>query len=136
MSIASDIEVALFTHIEDLTLDPPLAVAWPNVSFAKPVEGYLRVNHMPNISQRIAINSTSAHRRMGVLQLDIFKPKNEGPSYALAAADAVAEWFGTDLKLRSGAVTVRITKSPDVIPAMPDDTHWMVPVVVQYESFA
>lgn len=136
MSVATDIENALFERVEALELDPPLAVAWPNVSFAKPIDGYLRVNHIPNNASRISINSTSPHRRFGLLHLDVFKRRDEGPTPALAAADAVADWFATDFKLRHGGVTVRVMKAPDVIQALPDDTHWMVPVVIQYETYA
>jgi hypothetical protein len=136
VSKKQSIETALFERVASLSLSPVLPVAWPNVPFTKPDNGYLRVNHIPNTSQRLFIGSSDPHRAMGILQLDVFKPKNEGPSFALAAASAVAEWFGTDLKMRHGEVTVRVTKEPDIVAAMPDDTHWMVPVVVQYESYA
>lgn len=118
-------------------ITPELPVAWPNVPFDNTVpDGYLRVSHIPNTSQRLFIGSTDPHRKRGILQLDVFAKKSEGPSRASTVADAIAAWFGADLKLRHGEVTVRIVKDPDIVEAMPDDTHWMVPVVVQYESYA
>lgn len=135
-TIETDIEAALFARAALLVaVGGPLAglpVAWPNVALNPKPPTYLRVTHVPNRSRRLFIGSTDPHQRMGLLQIDYFAPKNGGASAATEQAGKIAAHFPTDLAL-SG---VRITKVPDVGPALADDTHWQVPVTVEYEAFA
>jgi hypothetical protein len=136
MAILIDIETALLARVAALILSPALPVAWPNVAFTKPSGGYLRVNHVPNTSRRIMIGSSEPHMRRGILQVDVFRPKNEGTALATALADQIAAWFPADMRLGAGGVTVRVTKASDAAIAVADDTHWQVPVTVSYECFA
>jgi hypothetical protein len=135
-TIQFSIEAALFARVAALVLSPALPVAWPNVAFTKPVGGYLRVTHVPNIARRLFIGSTDPHQRLGLLQVDVFAPLNKGASTATEIAGKVAEHFPCDFRMISDGVTARVTKAPDVAQAMADDTHWMVPVMVRYEVFA
>jgi hypothetical protein len=136
MAVETEIEAALLARLDALVLSPPMPVAWPNMAFIKPLGGYVRVSHVPNSSQRLTIGSDGPHRRRGLLQVDIFHPKNEGPAFATSHAGQVAAWFPADLKLYSGQVTVRVAKAADIAMAMADATHWQVPVTVSYECFA
>src|SRR5690349_358560 len=135
-TIQSSIEMALFTRMASLTLSPALPIAWPNVSFSPPTTGYLRVTHVPNIARRIFLNGSDPHQRLGLLQLDVFQPLNKGASAATELAGKVAEWFPADLKMATGAVTVRVTKASDIAQAIADDAFWFVPVTCQYEAWA
>ncbi|PSJ60992.1 hypothetical protein C7I85_11935 [Mesorhizobium soli] len=144
-TVQSSIEAALFARVNTLVLSPALPIAWPNFAFPgvdaqgrekpKPAS-YLRVMHMPNAAYRLCIGSGSPHQRQGLLQLDVFQPLNKGATAATELAETVAEHFPTDLKLRSGTVTLRVTKFPDIAQAFSDSTHWQVPVTVAYECFA
>ncbi len=135
-STESTIEGALFSRVAALLLSPALPVAWPNVSFAKPAGGYLRVTHIPNTSRRLFLASNAPHQRLGLVQVDVFVPKNQGASGATEIAGQVAQHFPADLPMRADGLTVRVTKAPDIGPALADDTHWQVPVTIRYEAFA
>lgn len=135
-TIQSNIETALFARVAALVLSPALPIAWPNLAFTRPATGFLRVTHVPNINRRLFIGSRDPHQRLGLLQVDVFTPLNKGASTATEIAGKVAEHFACDLKMISGGVTARVTKAPDVAQAVTDDTHWLVPVTVQYEVFA
>lgn len=130
------IEQALFLRVKSLSLSPATPIAWPNKSFTPPPSaGYLRVTHIPNINTRPFLESDAPHQRLGILQIDVFKPKNRGTAVATDAAGAIAAHFPADLEMKSGTVTVSVSKTPDVRQALPDDAHWMVPVIIRYESY-
>ncbi|TPM39376.1 hypothetical protein FJ951_27095 [Mesorhizobium sp. B2-2-3] len=135
-SIETQIWLALKGRVQTLTLSPVLPIAWPNEDFIKPITGYLRVTHVPNINRRLFIGSTDPHQRIGLLQIDAFAKKNQDASVAAEIAGQVAAWFPTDLRMTYGAVSVRVTKAAEVAQAIADDTHWQTPVTVAYECFA
>ncbi|TGV61118.1 hypothetical protein EN784_01585 [bacterium M00.F.Ca.ET.141.01.1.1] len=135
-SIETSIWLALKGRVQALVLSPALPIAWPNEDFTKPLAGYLRVTHVPNINRRRLIGSTEPHQRFGLLQIDVFAKKNQDASVAAEIAGQVATWFPADLKLRYGVTTVRLTKAPDVAQAIADDTHWLTPITIAYEAFA
>lgn len=135
-SIETQIWLALKARVAALTLSPALPVAWPNEDFIKPITGYLRVTHVPNVNRRLFIGSTEPHQRIGLLQVDVFSRKNQDASVAAEIAGQVAAWFPTDLRMTYGTVSVRVTKAPDVAQAIADDTHWLAPTSVEYECFA
>ncbi|MGO4641711.1 DUF4128 domain-containing protein [Mesorhizobium sp. 2RAF45] len=135
-SIETQIWLALKARVAALTLSPALPVAWPNEDFIKPITGYLRVTHVPNVNRRLFIGSTEPHQRIGLLQVDVFSKKNQDASVAAEIVGQVVAWFPTDLRMIYGTVAVRVTKAPDVAQAIADDTHWLVPTSVEYECFA
>lgn len=135
-SIPEDIETALFTRAAGLAALTGLPVAWPNVSFSAPPSGrYLRVSLLPNVTQRLFINS-AAHRRPGILQISVVVPLNVGASAATRIAGQVAAHFPMDLRMTSGGVSVRVTKCADIAPAIKEDAAWIVPVSVSFQALA
>ncbi|GHC79383.1 phage tail terminator-like protein [Limoniibacter endophyticus] len=143
-SIAEDIDTALFARAAGLAQVTGLTIAWPNVAFpGKDATGkefpkppsYLRINHLPNVSQRLFINNPT-HRRPGILQITIATPLNGGASAATRLAGKVAEHFPMDFRMTAGGRIVRVTKEPDIATAIRDDPSWLVPVSVSYEAFA
>ncbi|WP_127524583.1 DUF4128 domain-containing protein [Mesorhizobium sp. Z1-4] len=136
-TIEARIEKALLERVNTITVSPALPIAWPNVNYTpSPSTRYLRVNHIPNRAGRVHISSTAAHRRYGVLQMTAFLPKNGGPTNATELAGAVAAHFPADHEMTVEGVTVRVTEAPSIAQALPDDTHWMVPITVPYECWA
>lgn len=135
-TIQSEIEAALFARVAAFTYSPAIPVAWPNVSMTLKPARYVRVNHIPNTSRRLFVGSSAPHQRLGLLQVDVFTPLNQGPSTATEIAGLIAAHFPTDLRLTTGSplkLVGRVTKAADVGQALPDDTHWQVPVTVAYE---
>lgn len=136
-TIQSEIEAALFARIASFVHSPAIPVAWPNVSMNPKPARYLRVNHIPNTSRRLFVGSGAPHQRLGLLQVDVFTELNQGPSTATEIAGLIAAHFPADLRLTTGSplkIVGRVTKAADVGPAMPDDTHWMVPTTIYYEA--
>lgn len=139
-TVESSIESALLVRAAALVADEGplegLPIAWPNVAFNRPTTAFLRVTHVPNRSRRMFLRGSDPHQRLGLLQIDVFAPKNKGATPATEMAGLVAAHFPADLDLVSGSVKVRVIKAPDVAQAMADDTHWQVPVMVEYEALA
>lgn len=136
-TIQSEIEAALFARVAAFTFSPAIPVAWPNVSMTLKPARYLRVNHIPNTSRRLFVGSSAPHQRLGLLQVDVFTQLNQGTSAATEIAGLIAAHFPADLRLTIGSplkIVGRVTKAADVGPALPDDTHWMVPMTVYYEA--
>jgi len=97
-TIQSSIEAALFARAASFLLSPTLPFAWLNVSFTKPIGGYLRVTHVPNIARRLFLGSGDPHQRLGLLQVGVFQPLNKDASQATEIAGKVAEHFACELK--------------------------------------
>ncbi len=118
-------------------LDPD-TVAWPNFSFNKPDDGgiYYEVHHIPNNNERFLVSSDGPMRRQGVLQISVFRKKDIGVRDGNTAVGAIVAHFPVDFKLHYGSAGLRITKVPDVGQPLPTDTHWMIPVTIEYEDYA
>lgn len=133
------IEAALFARLAAFTHSPAIPVAWPNVVLNPKPARYLRVNHIPNTSRRLFIGSSAPHQRLGLMQVDVFTQLNQGTSAATEIAGLIAAHFPADYRLTTGspaAYVARVVKAADVGPAIPDDTHLMMPVTVTYEALA
>lgn len=134
MGVFQDIELALFRRVKLLKLEPELKVAYPNVAFDPPPGNYLRVDHLPNNSERPFFRSTDDHRHLGILQISVLSKEGAG-SVATGIADQIAEFFPADLRLTENSVIVRVTKKPDTSPPLKDGSRWSLPVNISYESF-
>lgn len=135
-SIETSIWLALKARAQALVLSPMLPVAWPNESFTKPAGGYLRITHIPNVNRRLFLGSNDPHQRLGLFQVSVFAPLNKGATPATEIAGKIAAHFPADLPMRSGGITVRVGKAPDVAPGFAEDTHWHVPVTISYQAIA
>ena len=132
--IEQDIETALFERVASLTLSPVLPVAWPNVNFTPPDDGkYLEVSHFPNGVSRYALGGGNASSRIGLLQLTVVTPLNQGPANATAIAGEVAAHFNDATVMFEGVAKVFVTKAPELAPAIKSDVSWSVPVTISYE---
>lgn len=139
MADATEVNIpqALMRRVGTLALNPPLPIAWPNLNFTVPADGkYLRVQHIPNVTQRLHINSDGAHRYLGLLQITVHWPKNRGEIEPRRIAAAIVAHFPCDLRLVEEGDTVRITKRPAAADLMQDDAGTMIPVMVEYECFS
>lgn len=134
-TIETSIWLALKARVETLSLTPARPIAWPNE--ATPQAGiYLRVSHVPNVVTRRQVGTEGAHDRIGLLLIDVFEKKDRDAAVATEVAGLVAEHFRTDLDLRYGDITVRISAAPSTAQALATDTHWQVPVTIPYRVFA
>lgn len=127
---------AIKTRAKSLVLNPVHPVAWPNEAFSPPTTGYLRVNHIPNINNRLFIRGADPHQRLSILQIDVFEKINEDASVAIELAGLVAAHFPADLKMFFEGVGARVTRAPEVAQTMPDGSHSLTPVTIPIEVFA
>lgn len=136
MGVDADIWTALKSRATSLAVVSDARIAWPNLAFVRPDGNWLRVSWLPNRNRRLFIGSSAPHQRQGILQIDCYAPLNGGTNAALEMAEAVAAHFPCDLRLAAGSISLRITKAPDIGPALPNDTHEQRPVTMEYEVFA
>lgn len=133
-AIEAKITNALMARMAALTFSPAIPVAWPNVAFTPPSNNrWLRVNEIPASTTPFALSGgTSEH--VGLMQIDVFRPLNEGHLAAKETAGAVRAHFLPPLKLYSEGVTVKITRA-EIGPVMRDGPHIMLPVTIRYRAF-
>lgn len=110
--------------------------AWPNQNYT-PVTGtdYLRIDLIPNRTLRRFIGPNDPHHYRGILQIGVMTKLNEQIGIAIEKAGDVADHFPTDLLLTSNGVTIRITGHPSIGPSMPQATHLMTPVSIEFETY-
>jgi hypothetical protein len=113
-----------------------LPVAWPNESFAKPATDWLRVTHIPNTNTRRFLRGSDAHRRLSLLQIDYMGQLDYKLAVSREKGGLVASYFPADYVMIFDGVKSRVAKAPDVAQSIPEDTHVMVPVTIQIETFA
>ncbi|MCO6050842.1 DUF4128 domain-containing protein [Mesorhizobium sp. RP14(2022)] len=133
-SIETKIWMALKTRAETMVASLGLPASWPNQDFTPPSGNYLRISHIPNINTRPFLASDEPHRRMSILQIDVFAKKNQDIAVSTELAGKVAAFFPPDLPMRFDGVTVKVSKAPDVAQALPTDTHMQVPVSIRVEA--
>lgn len=139
-SIEEAIETAVLSRAAGLAGLTGLPIAWPNIAFQPPKDGqgrplpYLAVHHLPNVNQRLFINSAT-HRRPGLLQVDVVVPLDAGASIATRIAGQVVSHFPTDLSMPGDGLWLKVYKAPDVASGMKDEPYWRVPVTISYELY-
>lgn len=133
MTVESDIESALLARVASLVLSPVLPISYENIDFAPPDDGlYAKVQHFPNGTTRYSQTGSDPKQRIGILQLTVVTPLNQGPSNATLIAGQIAEHFPADLIMRSGAVKVTVTDAPSIAPAIKADASHDVPLSIPY----
>jgi hypothetical protein len=137
MAAENEIMAALFARLASYVASPVLPVAWPNIAFTPPSnQRYLRAAFVPNLTNRALIDSDGPHQHVGLLQVSVMWTKGAGETSPRLIAGAIADHFACDLKLRSGGLTVRITKRPDVRDLMIEEAAIQIPVMVEWECWA
>ena len=121
-----------------LTLPLGLPMAMPLLDFTTPAENgpYLRVTFIPARNIRRALSGSGAHRRIFLLQIDVFTPRNEELSVGIERAGKIAEHFPSDLRMRFDNIGVRVAAEPFVAQMLTDGAYGMVPVTIQLETLA
>lgn len=126
---------ALFARVGSLAFVPALPIAWPNLNFTPPSsQKFLRVVFVPNIANRLFIGSADPHQHLGLLQISVHWPKNQGETDPRDIAGKVAAHFPADLRL--AALGIRITKKPDVADLIVEDARVQIPITIEWECWA
>lgn len=131
------IMAALFGRMALLTLTPVLPVAWPNVTFAPPsTKKYLRVQYVPNITNRRFVNSDGQHEHVGLLQVSVHWPQGAGEAAPREIAGKIVDHFPADLRLAFDGGYARITQAPTVADLIVEDAQVQIPVLIQWSAWA
>lgn len=124
---------ALAARLDELTFSPPLPIAWPNGTFSPPGDRkWLRVNEIPASTTLFALSGGTGEH-IGLMQVDVFRPLNEGHVPAKETAGAIAAHFPPALRLFSEGVKVVITRS-ELGPVLKQDTEIMLPVTIRWRA--
>lgn len=138
-SIEWHIGEALLDRVRTLVVSPVLPIAWPNITFDPAKDGpggYIRVQHLPNTNNRLFIGSDEPSQRLGLLQLSVFSPLDEGEQKSREIGGQIAAHFSTDTRMVHGGIAVRSVKHPDVGPTLTDGPYIQTPVTVEYDVYA
>ena len=115
-------------------LTPAIAIAYENMAFT-PVLGtpYLRANLLPN-SPDNSIMGQATYFERGIFQVTACYPLNAGTANAGAKAQAIRNHFKRGTTMVESSVTVIVTKTPSIATAIPDATHYNIPISIEYQA--
>ena len=125
---------ALAARVGTLTFSPAVPVALPNMPFTPPTNHiWLRVNEIPASTTPFDVKGGTTDR-IGLVQIDVFRPLGEGHVTAKETAGKVAAHFPVALRLYSEGVKVVVTRS-EIGPIIQEDARIMLPVTIRWRSF-
>lgn len=131
--IESRIFDGLLSHLAGLTLTPAMAVAWPDVSFEPPAQGYLRPSLIPNTVSQVTLGTTGKNRHRGLFQVSVFWKRNAGELVPREKADLVAARFKRGIDIDANGLTIRIYRPPVVAATFEDGAYSHTPVTISYQ---
>ena len=136
MSVYAETTVmeALFARLKALVFSPALPIAWPNVAFTPPDDRkWLRATDIP-ASTLPANVAASTREHVGIMQVDVFRPLNEGPVTGREIAAQIAAQFAPPLVLYAGAVRISINQAA-IGPSLVSGDAMQIPVSIRYRAF-
>jgi hypothetical protein len=135
--IEAQIASALLRRLQDLTLTPPLPVAYPDVDFTPPHSGmWLEAQMFPAPTEAVDIAHDGFNNYTGFLQVTVVAPEAGGALPPLEVAAQIMRWFRRGTVMEDGAATVTIFKPPYASPTLQDRATTRTPVTIRYQAFA
>jgi hypothetical protein len=133
MSIV-EIGAALETALASIT--PALDTEYENSDFVAPASGpYQRVTLMPAEPDNSTFGD-NLRREQGVFQVLLYYPSDgTGSGAALARAELIRSKFTRGSTWSSGGVTVTISHTPSIHPALFSDDRYVIPVRIRYWAY-
>lgn len=111
-----------------------IPVAWDNLTFTPPDDAlYLQAYAMPVETTAIDL-AEKLQVLPGVWQINVVAKAGDGVSEARALADEVAAQFPVGLALSDGVITCYISTSPTIYRGIASDTHYVIPVSMNYRA--
>lgn len=116
------------------TLAPAIAIAYENATFT-PVNGtpYLQVNLLPNTPDNSTMGQAVYFER-GIFQVTLAYPLSAGTLAAGIKAQAVRTHFMRGTTMVEAGITVIVTNTPKIAPAMVDADRYRVPISIEYQA--
>lgn len=129
--IRAALETALDTWAD--AQSPAITVAYQNVGFTPTDARYIRCTLMP--ARVVAEDLTGAHRRyLGVMQVDLFMPKNVGAAATEALISSLDAAFPAAARFTASWLTVLILEPVSPMSSYQDSTHFITPVSIAYRA--
>lgn len=109
-----------------------LPTAWENTAY-DPVVGtpYQRASLLPAQTEQPTLGD-GFRREVGLMQVSLYFPENEGPGAAMTQAEAIREHFARGTTLINGSVRVVIERTPSIGLAFPDGGFYALPVSIDF----
>lgn len=125
VSIRAALETAL------AAMSPALSIAYENAVFTS-VSGtpYQKVEFM--FARPGNNENTASHMELGIMQVTLRYPLNTGSGAAMARAELIRTAFPRKRSITSGAITVTISDTPEIMPGYVDADRFAVPVRVRF----
>lgn len=134
MSIETDVANALADRAILIAASLGLQLAMPNVPFQPPdLARYLDVRHFRNTN----LNPTWGEEKtlIGIYQISIIDPLQEGEIAATALASQVIDAFHKNTNLYSGSARVVIYENPTLLTTVQLENKSAYPVSVPYRCY-
>lgn len=125
----SIIRNALEIRLAELDID--IVTAWENVSLVPPNEMYQRAYLLPAGTNNPDFGN-GLSRETGILQVSVVAPQGTGPSDCIAQAELIRTWFPRGLSLVNSGLTVIISKTPSIAPAIYEEKNYVIPVSIPF----
>ncbi len=123
---------ALEKHL--LALTPAIATATTNNAFT-PTTGvpFQRIHLRPNTPDN-AVQGARMFFERGIFQITLFWPTGGGAVAAESRAELLRNHFRRGTSLVESGVTVHVTNTPSIAPALVDEDRYSVPVSIYYQA--
>ena len=124
------IRAALENHLA--TMIGALPISYENAQFS-PTAGaaFQVVNLLPATSENPSIGA-SLHRELGIFQVTLYYPINNGSSDAATMAEAIRTRFARGMTLSKDGVVVQIDSTPSIARGIIDGDRWVLAVSIPY----
>jgi hypothetical protein len=111
------------------------SVAWPNRSFAQPTGSvWYRVTWLPGQPRAAAVGTDAQNRHVGLYQVDVFAPGNQGAKTALDAAKIIVAAYKRGTTLTSAGATVYCDNAYMMTGVNEDTGLFHIPVRINYRA--
>lgn len=108
-----------------------IPVAYQNVAFTPPSGTYARVFIIPG--ETASDDLAQTHRRYrGIFQVSLLMPLGSGSGQAEALVAELEALFSPTTPLTQSGLTIYLTAPMSAAIAIPEDTHYAVPVSTAY----
>lgn len=128
-----DISAALDNKLNTYTTASSIPVAWENFDYQPTVGAlFLRPTLLPSGTSAIGVSNNSSNDHVGIYQIDVIAPIDQGKGAAFAQADILSTQFARGI-LTYNNIKLQI-KSVSRGSGSRDAAWFIVPVFINYNS--
>lgn len=134
IGIETKIMEGLCQRLSTLVFSPTLPVAYPNNPHS-PVDGqpFLRATWLPGEPFQSSLGDAGYNRYVGLFQIDVFWPADQGLVRPAEVAAATAAHFKRGTVIDREGLEIRVIQPPYVGRTQEEPSWIMIPVRVSYQ---